>query len=412
MFDERIPEVFDDRHLAYDPDTVEVFTTVEDSPEVADVRRRVREVVSKHVNASRLAEMDESETYDLELYTALGDAGLLRLEAQPDGTRPRHQSQITVLEELGATATSVAVSLVVQYMGVEMLNTFGTAEQRSTYLEPLLAGEQRMSFALSEPGGGTDVARAMETVAQEQEDGSFVINGRKKWIGAASTADYLLVLARTSDAERSAIDGITVFVVPRSLEGITTRSIDTAGIRGLEQADILLQDVRVPSDAVLGDVGKGFRHVLSTLNGERMNGSAVALGIARGALSHAVAYAQGREAFGRPVGGFQALQHELAEVAVQIEGARHLLNYAAQRSDEESNGANETLSALAKVATSDAGTRASDVGMRVMGGWGFLRQLPMQRFFRDARLYTFAPLTDEMTKNYIAQKHLGLPKSY
>jgi acyl-CoA dehydrogenase len=179
----------------------------------------------------------------------------------------------------------------------------------------------------------------------------------------------------------------------------------------LEQCDIELADVRVPAELVLGKVDQGFRHVLGTLNGERLNGAAVALGIARGALDYAVEYAKERHAFGRPIGAFQALQHKLVDSAVKVESARLLLEKAAVTSDEH-EGADETLSAMAKLAAADAATTATDVGMRAMGGWGFLRQLPMQRYFRDARLYTVAPLTDDMIRNYIGEKHLGLPRSY
>lgn len=388
------------------------YATLADLPEVADVRQRVRKIIQENLTPERLAEHDENETYDLDLYRAIADAGLIRLETELEGRGPSHQSQITVLEELGASATSVGVSIVVQYMGVGLLHSFGDLPQKQRFLEPLLAGDARMSFALSEPDGGTDVARAMKTRAEKLDDGSWLLNGRKKWIGGASTATYLLVLARTSDITRSSIDGITMFILPRDTPGITTTPIDTMGIRALEQADILFENVRIPENLVLGEVDKGFRQVLSTLNGERMNGAAVALGIGRGALEHAVDYAKGREAFGKQIGSFQALQHELVAASVKVESARLLLHNAARSSDAEAEGANETLSAMAKVAASEAGTFASDVGMRVMGGWGFLRQLPMQRFFRDARLYTFAPLTDEMTRNYIGQKHLGLPRSY
>lgn len=388
------------------------YSTLKDSPEVAAIRSKVRAVLDQHVTLERLAEHDENETYDVELYKALADADLIRLETQLHGHGPSHQSQVTVLEELGAGATSVGVSIVVQYMGVSLLHSFANAAQKDEYLEPLLNGDVRMSFALSEPGGGTDVARAMTTNAVQQSDGSWVLNGRKKWIGGASSANFLLVLARTESLEGSSIDGITMFILPRSTPGITTTPIDTMGIRALEQADIVFDNVVIPNSLILGEVHRGFRQVLSTLNGERLNGAAVALGIGRGALEYAVDYAKNREAFGKQIGAFQALQHELVDASVKVESARLLLYNAASTSDTDAEGANETLSAMAKLAASEAGTCASDVGMRVMGGWGFLRQLPMQRYFRDARLYTFAPLTDEMIRNYIGQKHLGLPRSY
>ncbi|KUR64038.1 MULTISPECIES: acyl-CoA dehydrogenase family protein [Paenarthrobacter] len=379
------------------------------SPE--ELRARLVSFLEEHVTEESLIAHDEDETYDVELFRALAKAGFVQLESRIGGAKAKHRSQTIVLEELGARATSMGVSFVVQYMGVELLHSFGTPEQQERFLAPLFAGDAKMSFALSEPAGGTDVARAMTTKAVQQPDGSFVINGAKKWIGGASDADYLIVLARTSGIQRSSIDGITMFIVPRSTPGIETQSIDTMGIRALEQCDIQFTDVRVPAELVLGHVDKGFRHVLGTLNGERLNGAAVALGIARGALDYIVGYVKERHAFGRPIGAFQALQHKLVDSSVKVESARLLLEKAALASDELA-GADETLSAMAKLAAADAATTVTDVGMRAMGGWGFLRQLPMQRYFRDARLYTFAPLTDDMIRNYIGEQHLGLPRSY
>ena len=378
---------------------------------VEKLRARVSHLLSEHVTADRLTDHDEAEVYDLELYRTLADAGLLKLESVIGGGKARHLSQVVVLEELGARATSVGVSVVVQYMGIELLNTFGHQEQQERFLVPLLTGNVRMSFALSEPAGGTDVARAMTTTAVEQADGGFIINGAKKWIGGAADADFLIVLARTSKIQRSAIDGISMFIVPRGTPGVKTNPIDTVGIRALEQCDVDFTEVYVQKDLVLGRVDEGFRQVLSTLNAERLNGAAVALGIARGALDYAVEYVQGRHAFGRPIGAFQSLQHKLVDARVKIEGARLLVERAAITSDERSDP-DQTLSAMAKLAAADAAVSATDIGMRAMGGWGFLRQLPMQRYFRDARLYTFAPLTDDMIRNYLGEQLLGLPRSY
>ncbi|PNH78463.1 acyl-CoA dehydrogenase family protein [Arthrobacter sp. AFG20] len=389
----------------------QAYTTAGGSASPEELRRRLVQLLDEHVTEERLTAHDEGETYDVELFRALAKAGFVQLESTIGGAKARHRSQTMVLEELGARATSMGVSFVVQYMGVELLHSFGSPDQQERFLAPLFAGDAKMSFALSEPAGGTDVARAMTTRAVERPDGSFLINGAKKWIGGASDADYLIVLARTSDISRSSIDGITMFIVPRDTPGIETTPIDTMGIRALEQCDITFTDVRVPADLVLGDVDKGFRHVLGTLNGERLNGAAVALGIARGALDYAVGYVKERNAFGRPIGAFQALQHKLVDCSVKVESARLLLEKAATTSDDHA-GADETLSAMAKLAAADAATTATDVGMRAMGGWGFLRQLPMQRYFRDARLYTFAPLTDDMIRNYIGEQHLGLPRSY
>lgn len=376
-----------------------------------ELRSALRDFLSTHATHERLADFDEREAFDVDFYRSLVRAGFLQLDADPGVHGPSSRAQAIVLEELGATATSIGVACVVQFMGVHLLETRATPEQKTRWLQPLYAGDMHMSFALSEPDGGTDVARAMKTTAERHPEGGWVLNGAKKWIGAANHSNYLIVLARTAPIERSSIDGISMFIVPTSTAGVSASVIDTMGIRGLEQNDVQFDDVRVGDEALMGEEGRGFRYVLATLNGERLNAAAVALGIGRGALDAAVAWAKQREAFGRPVGAFQALQHSLVDAAMEVEAARLMLEKALIASDVAGEP-DEVPSAMAKLAASRAGTTASDVGMRVMAGWGFARFSPMQRYFRDARLYTFAPLTDEMTKNYLGEKLLGLPRSF
>ncbi|MDQ4490109.1 acyl-CoA dehydrogenase family protein [Sinomonas sp. ASV486] len=384
------------------------MTTVTRQPKAAtDV---VRAVISEHAPANRVREFDEAERFDHELFHALAHAGLLS-GALDDSGKLSHAHQAAVLTELAAGPTSMAVAFVVQYMAVQLLSAHGTPAQKDAHLAPLLAGDVHASFALSEPDGGTDVARAMKTTATRLPDGSYSISGRKRWIGGAMDCGYMLLLARTTEIGTSAIGGITTFIVPRSTPGIETREIDTMGIRSLAQTDIFLDDVRVPAANVLGEPDRGFRQVIGTLNGERLNAAAVALGIARGAFDVALDWAKSREAFGRPIGAFQALQHSLVDARLKIESAVLLLERAV-RAAEAGDPSGDVDSALAKLAASEAATFTTDAGMRLMGGWGYARELPMQRYFRDARLYTFAPLTDEMIRNYLGEKMLGLPRSY
>ncbi|WP_430296678.1 acyl-CoA dehydrogenase family protein [Sinomonas sp. B1-1] len=377
---------------------------------LAEPHAVVRSVLAEHAPADRVREFDEAEKFDHELFRALAGAGLLAGALDESG-RLNHAHQAAVLTELAAGPTSMAVAFVVQYMAVQLLNAHGTPAQKDAYLAPLLAGDVHASFALSEPDGGTDVARAMKTTATRLPDGSYSISGRKRWIGGAMDCGYLLLLARTTEIGPSAIEGITTFIVPRSTPGIVTREIDTMGIRSLAQTDIFLDDVGVPAENVLGEPDRGFRQVIGTLNGERLNAAAVALGIARGAFDLALTWATSREAFGRPIGAFQALQHSLVDARLKIEAAALLLDRAVKAADAGDPSV-DVDSALAKLAASEAGTFTTDAGMRLMGGWGFARELPMQRYFRDARLYTFAPLTDEMIRNYLGEKMLGLPRSY
>lgn len=389
-------------------------TADRNASELGDPRRLVRSVLAEHAPAARIREFDEAEKFDHALFRELAHAGLLAGALDATGGLD-HGHQAAVLEELAAGPTSMAVAFVVQYMAIQLLSAHGTAEQQEAFLAPLLAGDVHASFALSEPDGGTDVARAMKTTAARLPDGSYSISGRKRWIGGAMDCGYLLLLARTTEigpgTKDSAIGGITTFIVPRSTAGIETREIDTMGIRSLAQTDISLDDVRVPAANVLGEPDRGFRQVLGTLNGERLNAAAVALGIARGAFATALDWAKSREAFGRPIGAFQALQHSLVDARLKIESASLLLDRAVTAADAGDPSV-DVDSALAKLAASEAGTFTTDAGMRLMGGWGYARELPMQRYFRDARLYTFAPLTDEMIRNYLGEKMLGLPRSY
>lgn len=384
--------------------------TIDEQEDQSDLRKLVRDLLAEHATPQRLMESDEKEAFDEGLYQILAESGLVQLEADIDGDLARHQSQVVVLEELGATATSVGVSFVVQYMATTLLGQHGTQDQRNRYLHGMFDNGHRAAFALTEPGGGTDVARAMQTRATTREDGTWTLNGAKMWISGAVDCRFFITLARTAPVEGPSVAGITMFLVPADTPGISVKEMDTVAIHGVSTCEVYFDNVTLPAASVLGHADRGFYQVISTLNGERLNAAAVALGIARGAHNASLGYVRTREAFGKPIGAFQILQSRLVDEAVQIESARALLQRAARAADDGAPA--ETLSAMAKLAASEAATTATEQGMRAMGGSGLSREYPMQRFWRDARLYTFAPLTDEMTHNFIAEHYLCLPRSY
>jgi len=303
----------------------------------------------------------------------------------------------------------MAVYTIVHYMAVHLVSTYGSPAQAERWLGPLERGEMWASFALSEPEGGTDVLRAMTTSVRREPDGSWVLNGGKRWIGGVQRAGVLVVLAKDGDAP-AGMDSVTMLCVPGGTPGVTARVIDTMSIRGLDTNEIIFEDVRLPADAVLGEPGQGFRQVMSTLNRERINCAASALGIARGALRVSLERAAQREAFGRPVGAFQALQHRLVDGALAVEGAAGLLARAA--AIEAAGGRADLVASMAKIAASEAAVKVTTDGVQLFGGYGLDRALPIQRYFRDARLYTFAPLTNEMMRNHLGEKLLGLPRSF
>ena len=379
--------------------------------EQAEVRALVRTIVARHATPERIREYDERRAFDHDLYAALAGSGLVALDATEDGTHGGDvRDQVVVIEELAAGPTAMAVCFIVQYMGVQLLTAVGSVRQRAEVLRPLLAGESRIAFAMTEPDGGTDVARVMRTRASHTDAGHWVLNGAKMWISGPLIARHAIVVARTDPPQPSAVDGITLFLVPLDAPGVSVRELDTVAIHGLDTCEVRFDRVRLPDDAVLGERGRGFRQVLATLNRERLGAAAAALGIARGAFECSLRYARERKAFGRPIGAFQVLQHRLVDGAVAIESARGLLTRAAAA---EARGERaDLLSAMAKLAASEAATRIVDDGMRMMGGSGLSLEYPMQRYFRDARLYTFAPLSNEMLRNYLGERMLGLPRSF
>jgi acyl-CoA dehydrogenase len=383
---------------------------IADSPERAELRATVRRLVAEVSPPDRVRSHDESETFDDELHTALAAMGTLAIGAPAAvGGAGDVRDQLVVVEELAAGPTSMAAFVIAQYAVTQVLGTFARTGDQRALLADLLAGRTKLAFALSEPAGGTDVARAMRTRA-ERIDGGWCINGQKMWTSGASLASHVVVLARTSPIERSPVHGVTMFLVPATTTGVAIREIATFGIHGMSTCEVFLDDVVVDGDAVLGEVDAGMRQVFATIDREGLNAAAACIGVGRGALDLAVSYALDREVFGKPIGSFQTPQHWLVDGAVALEAARGLMVRAAQI--EVAGGAAGDLAAMAKLVASEGAERIARKGMQLMGGAGYSREFAMQRYFRDVRLRAFSPLTNEMVRNRIGEHVLGLPRSY
>ncbi len=383
---------------------------IADSEQRQELRAMLRRLIDEVSPTSRVLELDDAEQFDDQLFDALAEVGVWGLGvAEEHGGLGDIREQLLALEELAAGPTSMAVYGVVHYMLTHIVGRFGSGEQRDRWLEGLVTGRSKGSFALTEPGGGTDVAAAMATRARPVDGGGWVINGQKTWISGATRADVLVVLARTEQSEVS-VDGISMFLVPADTPGIEVRELDTFAVHSLDTCEIYFQDVQVGPDALVGEAGRGFRTVLSTLNRERLAAAAGSLGAARGAWEATRQYAEERHAFGKPIGAFQAIQHRLVDGATSIEAARGLIARAAAL--EAAGERADTLSAMAKIVASEAATKVTEDGMQAFGGAGFSREVPMQRWFRDVRLWTFSPLTNEMLRNYLGERLLGLPRSF
>lgn len=370
----------------------------------------VRRLVADVSPPARVHALDEAEEFDEELFTALASVGAFAVGAPRavDGEGDV-RDQLVVVEELGAGPTSMAAFVIAHFAVTQVLGTFGRTPEHLDLARSLVAGRTRCSFALSEPEGGTDVARVMQTTATPAGDG-WRLRGQKMWTSGATMASHIMVLARTSPIERSPVHGVTMFLVPADAPGLAIRTIDTFGIHGLSTCEVFLDDVIVDGDAVLGEVDRGMRQVFATINREGLNAAAACIGAGRGALDLAVEYAREREVFGKPIGSFQTPQHWLVDGAVALESARSLMGRAAEI--EVAGGDAGTLAAMAKLVASEAVQDITLHGMQLMGGMGFTRAVAMQRYFRDGRLWSFSPLTNEMVRNRIGEQHLGLPRSY
>ncbi|WP_188609457.1 acyl-CoA dehydrogenase family protein [Chelatococcus reniformis] len=356
----------------------------------------------------RAQKLDAAKTFDAELYRVLGELGVLGLGvAEEDGgSGGTNIEQVVALRALANRATSMAVFCVVQFLVTRLLKDNATAEQKRAFLAPLAAGRQKASFCLTEAGGGTDILRAMKTTARA-DGGDYVINGAKMWISGATTSDFYVVLARTAPGKT---DGVSMFLVPSRAAGITAREIDTFAINGYDTCQVFFDDVRVPAANLIGTEGRGFRQVLATLNSERINAAAVAIGIAQGAMEVAADYARERQAFGKSLAELQAVQHKLANVATTVELAWTFLLATAVRDD---NGEPvDVASSMAKLAASNAAKLSADVGMEILASAAFDTASPMQRYYRDHRLYSFAPLNDEMCRNLIAERYFGFGRGF
>lgn len=316
--------------------------------------------------------------------------------------------QMIVIEEL-ATA-SVAVALCVGAavgFGATTIRNLGTETQKREILPKLARGELKFALALTEPAGGTDILGAISTRAEDRGD-HWLLNGQKVFITGAHVADYLITVAITDpDAKRS--HGLSIFLVPRPSDGLSTRLIPKLGCHACGTNEVFFDSVRVPKENLIGTLNDGWYELLLTLNPERVATATMSLGIANAAFRDAMEYAKQRHAFGGPIARFQILQHYLADIAVEIENARNLIHKCAWLVDQ---GLDFHLEAtMAKIVASRASEKAAIHGMEIMGGWGYAAEYDMQRYFRDYKQMVFSPISDEMAKNMMMQ-FMGMPRSW
>lgn len=352
----------------------------------------------------RAAEFDATEQLDLELVREMGELGFLGMaipEAYGGGGMDYLSFVIAVEELTKGCASHAAVVTLHNSLFAQPILAFGTEEQKQKYLVPVARGEKFCAFALSEPGAGSDAA-ALETSARQQGD-NYILNGTKVYVTDGSLADYILVYATV---DRSlGHRGITAFMVEKNMPGFAVGTREKKmGYKASPTVELSFTDVRVPKENIIGNIGEGFKIALDSLNGGRISIGATAVGLAQGALDVALKYAKERKQFGKMISEFQAIQFMLADMATQIAAARMMVHRAAWLKDQ--GLPHITESAQAKLFASEMATRVTHKAIQILGGYGYLRDYHVERYYRDARVTEIFEGTSEIQRLVIARNML------
>ncbi|MER6817535.1 acyl-CoA dehydrogenase family protein [Spirillospora sp. NPDC000708] len=369
--------------------------------ESEDLLALTREIAAKEL-APRVADAERAGAFPRDAFTTLGRAGLLTLpypEEFGGGAQP-YEIYLQVLEEIGAVWASVGVGVSVHALSCFPLFAFGSDEQRARRLPDMLSGERLGAYCLSEAHAGSDPA-AMRAKAVRDGD-SYVLNGAKAWTTHGGKADFYTVMARTSDEGSR---GISCFHVPADTPGLEfDQPEDKMGLMGSTTATVRLVDARVPAGNLIGGEGQGLSIALAGLDAGRLGIAAVATGLAQGALDHAVAYAKEREAFGRPIIDHQGLAFVLADMAAAVESARATYLSAARLKDAGRPYGREA--SIAKLVATDNAMKVTTDAVQVLGGAGYTRDFPVERFMREAKVMQIFEGTNQIQRLVIS-RHLA-----
>lgn len=368
------------------------------------VQRMVREFAEREI-APVAQQLDEREEFPLEIVRKLSDLGLMGIlfPKQYGGVAMDYISYALILEELGRYDASVALT-------VESHNSlcsnhifmFGIEAQKNKYLSQLTSGRVLGAWGLTEPGSGSDAA-GMQTTATLDGD-HWVLNGSKNFITQGSVAGIYVIMANTDRAKRE--KGISAFIVEKGTPGFRVgRKEHKMGFRASDTAQLIFEGARIPKENLLGELNHGFIDTLTILDGGRIGMAALNVGIARGALEEGLKYAKERQAFGQPIANYQAIQWKLADMATEIDAARLLVLQAAYLKDKGQPFTKEA--AYGKLFSSEIAMKAASEAVQIHGGYGYIKEFPVERYFRDAKFCAIGEGTSEIQRLVIARQLLG-----
>ena len=372
--------------------------------EQREIQRTARDFAKAEI-APNTDAWDRAEMYDIGIVTKLGELGFLGMliPEEFDGLGLDTRTYLVALEEIAAVDASVAVLMSVHNsLPTQMILRYGNNAQREKYLKPMARGEKLGAFALSEPEAGSDAA-SLRTQAVRDGD-HWVLNGTKAWVSAGSHADVILAMARTdSPNDRRGARGIGTFIVTPDLPGFHVGKKEAKlGLRASPTVQLHFENLRVPAENLLGEPHMGFIYAMQSLDNGRLGIAAQAVGIARAALEHATRYAAERRQFKRPIKEFQAMQFKLADMATRVTASRALLYSAAAAKDR---GEPITqFSSMSKLLASETAMWVTTQAVQIFGGYGYVKEYPVERLFRDAKVTEIYEGTSEIQRIVIARE--------
>jgi len=384
-----------------------------ESEELAEIRRAVRALCEEYPG-EYWREKDRTRDYPAEFVDALTQSGFLAalIPEEFGGSGLKLDAAAVIMEEIQATGCNGSSAHAQMYI-MNTLLRYGSEEQKAEYLPKIANGELRLqAFGVSEPTSGTDTL-SLKTRAVRDGD-HYVVNGQKIWTSRAEHSDLMLLLARTTprDQVEKRTEGLSIFLVDmraaRESGGLTIKPIRT--MMNHSTTEVFFDDMRIPASALIGEEGKGFRYILSGMNAERILIGAECIGDAKWFIEKASAYAQERSVFNRPIGQNQGVQFPIARCYAQMRAAELMVHHAAKVYDEGGNAGEEAN--MAKLLASEASWAAADMCVQTFGGFGFAEEYDVERKFREARLYTVAPISTNLILSYLSEHVLGLPRSY
>jgi alkylation response protein AidB-like acyl-CoA dehydrogenase len=366
-----------------------------------ELRETIRQIARERI-APRAAEIDERAEYPWDLRRLLAEHDVLGLpfETEHGGTGTGALMLNIAVEEIAKACASTALILMVQELGTLPIKLFGSEELKSRLLPRCASGEITPAFALSEPDAGSDPGGMRTRARRDGEE--WVIDGAKNWITNLGVADFYVVFAVT-DPHAGHSHGITAFVVEADRPGFSVGKLEhKLGIRGSPTGQPMFDGVRIPPENIVGEVGEGFKVAMATLDRSRLGVASQALGIAQGATDYAAAYARERQQFGQPINSFQAIQFKLADMETQCAAGRELLYQAAAKVDRGDPDLGK-YSAMAKLFCSDIAMRITVEAVQVLGGYGYVKEYPVERMLRDAKITQIYEGTNEIQRLVIAR---------